>query len=103
MTPWQSIFYLLFSWPGVYASLCLATAGLLFKSPKMLVAGALLVVPFGLYTSTFVGLYGLPLVTLALYLAAPLLLRRGRLMAAALLVFPFFATAATIRAMVALQ
>ncbi len=102
MTPWQLIFYTVFSWPGIYASLCLAAAGLLFKRPRLLVAGALLVIPFGLYTSTFVGLYGLPLVTLALYLGAPLLLRRDRSMAA-LLVFPFFATAATIRAIVALQ
>jgi hypothetical protein len=65
MSLWQSFISALFGWPGVLASLGLATAGLFLKSPRVLGSGALLAVPFGIYVATFAGLYGLPLVLLA--------------------------------------
>jgi hypothetical protein len=102
MSLWQSFLPALFGWPGVLASLSLASAGLLLKSPRVLASGALLAVPFGIYVASFPGLYGLPLALLALYGTAPFLVRRNR-PRAALLAIPFFTMAGTVAAMVALE
>lgn len=103
MTLWQSLIPALFGLPAAGVSLALAVAGLASKSPRTLFAAALFAVPLGLYTSASGGLFGLMLLPLGLFLAAPFLLRRDRARTAVFLVAPFFVTVATIEAMIALQ
>jgi len=83
---------LLVGWPGIIATLILATIGLLKRDYRFLVGAAILAFPFSWYLSGFPLMQSPAFLLPLLLFGSGFAMNRGREMMAWLLAIPFFLT-----------
>lgn len=83
---------LLVGWPGILATILLATIGLLKRDHRFLVGAAVLAFPFSWYLSGFPVIQSPAFLLPLLLFSAGFAMNRGREMIAWLLAIPFFLT-----------
>jgi hypothetical protein len=86
------ILILLVGWPGIIATLILATIGLLKRDYRFLVGAAILAFPFSWYLSGFPTIRSPAFLLPLLLFGAGFAMNRGREMIAWLIAIPFFLT-----------